>query len=560
MSTQARIKAICPQCGTPFELNIWDTIDTRSFPDAPSQIISGQLFNHKCPSCSFICHISHLRVYHDLNHKMLIWMITRQRNLSACLKEISKADIPSGYLVRITQNTNELSEKVSALEAGRDDRVIEIVKQLYILQHTSKNPGYKVRSAFYSYVNGKETIKLCDFSGNINAGLLNCAIYQDICHLINKLPSSFFKGFVYDMEWGKKALDSLQKTLNKEAVAEGLSLKDYIKRLVAEFQKYKSDQSAEPHQETDSNTDANNGSYGTAANYCHKCGAKLFPGSTFCHKCGTRITAPKDSSASSPGARTRSTQGLSFKNRSVFRKTLIAAAILLVSFALFSNREYLKVKFLYDFSFDSDQRLSYETGDTFKLKYATNIDDFSLTDISFRSSDPLVAYTSAGGIVTAKSEGTAVITASIDGIVKDTCTINISPKPVNTFNGQMLVYPDYTSYPEVTVNAPKNENCFVYFKNNYNSSNDFAFYVSAASSATVNTPPGVYTLFYACGDTWYGQKYLFGNDTSFYKSPEDIILTEDSTSYDILELTLYPVVGGNMSTVTIDESDFPSLE
>ena len=121
----------------------------------------------------------------------------------------------------------------------------------------------------------------------------------------------------------------------------------------------------------------------------------------------------------------------------------------------------------------------------------------------------------------------------------------------------MIVSPAYVGYPEVTINAPNDVNCYVYFRNTQDSSNDFAFYVSAGSSVTVNAPPGVYKFYYATGDTWYGRFLRFGEGTYFYKSPDLVVLEEDNWGYDIVEFTLYAVPGGNLDTELIDQDEFP---
>ena len=229
---------------------------------------------------------------------------------------------------------------------------------------------------------------------------------------------------------------------------------------------------------------------------------------------------------------------------------LIAIVLALLSSESFKNVFFSTV------SIDDASEFNMTIGVARKLTCTTNPNEIS-DDVTWDSSNPSVAVVRHNGVVVAKSEGTATITVAIDGVVKDSCTVHVSAKPVSVNNGQMIISPKKTGYPEVTINAPKGKNCFVYFDNVYNSSNDFAFYVVAGSSATVNAPSGTYDFYYATGDIWYGKEQKFGKDTNYYRSPDVITLSEDSTSYDSIELTLYTVPNGNMDTDPVDENMFP---
>lgn len=97
----------------------------------------------------------------------------------------------------------------------------------------------------------------------------------------------------------------------------------------------------------------------------------------------------------------------------------------------------------------------------------------------------------------------------------------------------------------------------MYFKNVSSSSYDFTFYAKVVSSATVNVPAGTYISYYAAGEEQYRPGLKFDLGTGFFKVPDLITLSEDDSSYGVLELTLYGVPDGNMVTDPIDASEFP---
>jgi len=86
------------------------------------------------------------------------------------------------------------------------------------------------------------------------------------------------------------------------------------------------------------------------------------------------------------------------------------------------------------------------------------------------------------------------------------------------------------------------------------------FYVRGNEEATVNVQDGTYTLKYASGSTWYGQKELFGSRTSYNKANTFVNFKTEFEGYQVhykeQVLTLYKVQNGNLTTSTISEDDF----
>lgn len=87
--------------------------------------------------------------------------------------------------------------------------------------------------------------------------------------------------------------------------------------------------------------------------------------------------------------------------------------------------------------------------------------------------------------------------------------------------------------------------------------NLMTFYVEGGSDAEVMVPLGTYEIYYATGETWFGETYYFGMNTQYYKCDETFEFTQDAQSVSGYTLTLYPVAGGNMDTDPINKDDFP---
>lgn len=102
---------------------------------------------------------------------------------------------------------------------------------------------------------------------------------------------------------------------------------------------------------------------------------------------------------------------------------------------------------------------------------------------------------------------------------------------------------------ELTVNADS-QDCVVKLKDA--SGNEvLSFYVRAYSSVTVGVPGQYLYTYFASGDTWYGEEYLFGEETSYSMDDEGTDFAEYTSEY-----SLQPVVNGNFSTTPIDGNEF----
>lgn len=118
------------------------------------------------------------------------------------------------------------------------------------------------------------------------------------------------------------------------------------------------------------------------------------------------------------------------------------------------------------------------------------------------------------------------------------------------YSGKILSGYERSDGSEITVTAAKNADCVVKLKSS-SGSTKLSFYVRAGTTVTVGVPAEYMYVYFACGETWYGENELFGEQTTY--SMDDELL--DFTSYT-WEYTLTPIENGNFSETPIDASDF----
>ena len=218
MSIPRKISVCCPKCHGTYPATIWDSVNTNLTKDLSLKIISGEFFDATCPKCGFIAHLEYDVLYHDIEHNAFIWVVHKDNgNYDKKIQEIRDSQkifgksLP-GYTARIVDDLNQLREKAAALDAGRDDRIIELCKGLLTANIREQNPGFITVHLFYTYQGGKEIMYCYD----MNENELHCILDDDYYKKVERMfanvleqMSNFFPP-IYDSAWAKEFFNSAE--------------------------------------------------------------------------------------------------------------------------------------------------------------------------------------------------------------------------------------------------------------------------------------------------------------------------------------------------------------
>ena len=139
-SAQAGAHAVlveCPSCKQPGFIEAWPHINSARDVEAKKLLMDGRLFKYTCPVCGTTVSMTYDCLYHDVEHKALLYYSTGALSEDECIKQLDHlADqaewddciAPGSYQRRLVLTTFEFCEKVRILEDGYDDRVIELMK------------------------------------------------------------------------------------------------------------------------------------------------------------------------------------------------------------------------------------------------------------------------------------------------------------------------------------------------------------------------------------------------------------------------------------------------
>lgn len=81
-------------------------------------------------------------------------------------------------------------------------------------------------------------------------------------------------------------------------------------------------------------------------------------------------------------------------------------------------------------------------------------------------------------------------------------------------------------------------------------------FVRGGSIVEVSVPLGTYVVKYAAGKNWYGYEHYFRPNTAYSKADTTFRFRVDGNQFRGYTITLYPVVGGNLSTSSIRANEF----
>ncbi len=127
----------CPFCGTKQEHNLYPIVDLVENPSLKLGILTDSLFSVRCTECNNDFTVIHEMLVLDKEASFAILLapdseLTEMQESSDEVKQLKT--------LRLVHSSDELKEKVLLLDAGLDDRTIELCK-MYLLMKMER-PGY----------------------------------------------------------------------------------------------------------------------------------------------------------------------------------------------------------------------------------------------------------------------------------------------------------------------------------------------------------------------------------------------------------------------------------
>jgi len=130
MSVTGTVTVACPGCGTPHDCRLVQSINARTAPDDKRRLLAGELNVLAC-TCGRRIQLAATVVFHDPDADILYQVAPGDEAELAKAEELMRSVGGTGAR-RVVPTLNALVEKVKLLDAGLDDRAIEMAKVLLL--------------------------------------------------------------------------------------------------------------------------------------------------------------------------------------------------------------------------------------------------------------------------------------------------------------------------------------------------------------------------------------------------------------------------------------------
>lgn len=140
MTESQKFKIRCPNCQHVQSVEIFETIDVSLYEGYKEKAKNLEFFKTCCENCKKDITLAYNCLYNDIDKRIMIWLLPNPteeevKSINAARqREIDGRPVGSLYIERIVTTPDELKEKLLIFEAGYDDRIIELLKIIFLAQ------------------------------------------------------------------------------------------------------------------------------------------------------------------------------------------------------------------------------------------------------------------------------------------------------------------------------------------------------------------------------------------------------------------------------------------
>lgn len=131
----------CPSCGSKGDFRMYDSVNVTLDPKLRDEVLSGRIFDWKCPKCGEIISVRYTLLYHDMDKSFQIYYApTNCTETNKMMNDLLTKYPGMRKLCRTVDTLNELREKIYIFESGLNDIAIELTKAVVKFRKDSKIP------------------------------------------------------------------------------------------------------------------------------------------------------------------------------------------------------------------------------------------------------------------------------------------------------------------------------------------------------------------------------------------------------------------------------------
>lgn len=132
MSKVKTIEIPCPHCNEKNAFTIFDSVNVDLSPELKEKTLKGEIFNYHCEHCNKDSTIPYPVLYHDMTNGFMVYFADKNQIEEFEFMNNDENELIQAVMKNLTRRGvttwQDFIEKVTILENGYDDRIVEIVK------------------------------------------------------------------------------------------------------------------------------------------------------------------------------------------------------------------------------------------------------------------------------------------------------------------------------------------------------------------------------------------------------------------------------------------------
>ena len=196
----------CPKCGHKHMWKKYQRINVTEKQHLKDDILKNRLYAFTCEECSFTAPLTYESLYLDSKKKLNIYM---SPVMSAEIdKELERLNHELSGHKRIVDNINDLKEKILISDMQFDDRVIEIIKVMYLGQLKEEMKEDTMLNILFDYYGNDPCFLVFFEKKGVGRMPLNLEYYRGISSQFEKKIRDFSRDdfMKVDMEWARQLM------------------------------------------------------------------------------------------------------------------------------------------------------------------------------------------------------------------------------------------------------------------------------------------------------------------------------------------------------------------
>lgn len=208
------VSVVCPSCNKKEDIRLWEEINAEQDITAKNKILNGEMFQYRCKKCGYTTYTAHNCIYKDPKKNLMIYLAADGdvEGMSNAMDNVSKnakvmAPIVISSIRRIVLNTNSFREKILIFDNNLDDRMIELLKQMYVLSLSEDYPELQIRECYFCIVDNKWKLELITDDGRMFSVNMDKSIYDEFEEKYRKIVDEIGNCYVVDEGYAMSVFD-----------------------------------------------------------------------------------------------------------------------------------------------------------------------------------------------------------------------------------------------------------------------------------------------------------------------------------------------------------------